>query len=76
MKRELWTLPDYSRVKMSEGTTVRGILRKEFNLLFREGLHCVCTTNDGEQFKLPMETEVELVSTMKEYDLEQLNSNN
>lgn len=74
-KVALWAIPDYSRVRMSEGVLVKNILRKEFNLLFREGSNCVCTTNDGDEFKLSMDTEVEHLSSMKEYDLAQLNSN-
>lgn len=74
-KVELWTLPNYSRVKVSEGVTVKNILRKEFNLLFMDKGECICTTTDGDEFKLPMSNEIEFFSSMKEYDLAQLNNN-
>jgi len=69
---KLYDLPRYSRVKM-EGLEINNKPVGEFNFFYIDGLFSVCKTDKEDIFNLPANTEVELICSMREHDLKNLN---
>ena len=69
---KLYDLPRYSRVKI-EGLERNNKPVGEFNFFYIDGLVSVCKTDKEEIFNLAANTEVELICSMREHDLKNLN---
>ena len=70
---QLSDVPRYSRVK-SEGLEFNAKPVEEFNFYYMIGDHAICETDTHQDFTLDPDTEVELVCSMKEYNLKSLNN--
>jgi hypothetical protein len=70
---QLSDVPMYSRVK-SEGLEFNNKPVTEFNFYYILGDYAICETDSHKDFSLDINTEVEFVCSMKEYDLKQLNN--
>lgn len=62
-------LDNYSRVRV-----LNNPITEEFTFFYIEDDSAFCVTDAGDTFNLDVDTPVEFISTMKEYDLKKLNN--